>query len=522
MRSAAAPRSENSPARLVRVGVFALLACAGVAFRVWVVASPLGLVDGDEAVVGLMARAFLRGDLVAFFWGQEYGGSQEALLVAALLSLGVPARWAMELVPAALHLIAAVLVWRIGVRSSQTVLGAPDDRMGRSARPERVGGGSVWWAVVAAGVFWAGSPAVVWGSTKERGFYGFTPVCGLAVLLLVVRPLSRRSAVALGLVAGLGWWASPQILYFVVPAGAWLAWSHRDRLGELVRHLVVALPAAVVGALPWLWANVETGLASLEAAPDRRLFGAPFDVFFRYGLPMVLGLREPITLGWEVPGGVVAYGALLVGLAVVLVARPLPLRPVLLSVAAYPLVFALLPTTYYYGEPRYLHFLWPMLALVAGWALARLPAIGQVVGVVAVLALTGNGLAGMVRLEGPPGEPFEDVSPEPVDTLVLALDTLEADAAFADYWLAYRLTFETDERIVATPLQVVRDPRIDEAVRRDEHPVYVEALRCDGLVQQALTAKGIGFSVTPVARGWEVVVPDEPVLPEELAVPLGC
>lgn len=515
MLSPPALRSENSPARLWLAGVFAL---AGLGFRIWIVSSPLGLVDGDEAVVGLMARRALDGSFSAFYWGQEYGGSGEALLVAALLALRLPTRWAMELVPIGLHLGAAVLVWRIGLRT-----------VGSRA------------AVLAAGVCWACSPALLWWSTKERGFYGLTLVCGLTVLLLTLRlgcPFGGQrgdrsgvgttrgataTSVGLGSVAGLGWWSSPQILHFVVPAGLWLVWSARARFAELIRVVALALPAAVLGALPWIWANVDTGLASLEAAGDRRLFGDPFDVFFRYGVPMVLGLREPITLGWEFVGARIAYGVVLVALLGLLVWRPRPLRPVLLAIAAYPLVFAVLPTTYYYGEPRYLDFLWPLLALVAGWAIARAPLVLQAVVVAAVLAVTANGVAGMVALAGPPGEPFEDLSPESVDTLVLALDVLEADRAFADYWVAYRLTFETDERIIATPLQLVRDRRIDQSARESERPVYVEAKRCKGLVRQALTARSIDFEVTPVAGVWDVVVPEERVLPEDLAdVPLGC
>ena len=470
--------------------------------------SPLGLVDGDEAVVGLMARRALGGSFEAFFWGQEYGGSQESLLVAALLAVGVPPAWAMELVPIGLHAAAGLLVWRIGLR----VL----DRPGA--------------AVLAAGVCWAASPALLWWSTKERGFYGFTLVCGLTALLLCVvlgtsgtqrvTPSAWR-AVALGSVLGLGWWASPQILHFAVPGLGWLAWTLRRRVGELVRILALATPAAVVGALPWLWANARTGLASLEPSANRATFGDPLPIFFEYGLPMVLGLRAPITLAWELPGAEALYVGAVVALTALVTFAPPRLRPIALAVAAYPLVFALLPTTYYYGEPRYLDFLWPLLALLTGWTLSRAPHALRAVAVVAVLALTANGVAGMTELRGPPGEPFEDVSPQAVDALVLALDALDADHAFADYWVAYRLTWATDGRITATPVTDTRDRRIDDRVRDSSRPVYVEARRCDGRLQRALDQRGLAYRATPVSGVWDVVVPDEPVLPRELDLS-GC
>jgi hypothetical protein len=486
-----------------------------VVFRVWLIRSPLGLVDGDEAVVGLMARRALHGSFAAFFWGQEYGGAQESLLVAALLAVRVPARWAMELVPVGLHLGAAALVWRIGRRTI-----------------DRPGG-----ALLAATLCWAASPALLWWSTKERGFYGVTLVCGLAALLLVLRfcegppvlSTGRPSqngvgvgagvgvGVGLGLVLGLGWWASPQILHFAVPAVAWLAWSCRRRLGDLVRLLAAAAPAAVVGALPWLWANAHTGLASLEPAADRRVFGDPLPIFFRYGLPMVLGLKAPITLGWQFAGARVAYGLVLLGIVVLLVRRPVGLRPVLLAVAAYPLLFAVLPTTYYYGEPRYLDFLWPLLALLAGWALVRLPMPALAAAVVAVLAVTALGVSRMTELHGPPGEPFEDLSPVPVDDLAAALDRLDVRTAFADYWVAYRLDWETGGRIVASPVDPVRDPRLDAQVRRSPRSAFVAAVRCKGRLQEVLEARAVPFEEHRVAGVWDVVIPARRVLPEELA-----
>jgi hypothetical protein len=322
------------------------------------------------------------------------------------------------------------------------------------------------------------------------------------------------AAAGLGLAAGVGWWSSPQVLHFVVPAGLWLLWSFRRRLRELaVRVVVPGAVGFVLGALPWLWANAHTGLASFERDPNRWVFGGPYEVFFTYGLPMVLGLKAPITLGWQVVGAKVLYVAALAGIAIaVLRWRPPALRPVLLTIALYPLIFAALPTTYYYGEPRYLDFLWPLLALLAGWAVAALPHVAlRAVAVVALLALTANGLSHMVRLEGPPGKPFEDISPRPVAPLVAALDDLGVDRAIADYWVAYRLTFATNDRIRATPFAPVRSPDEDRAVRTSTRLAYVvDTGSClDERLHEQLAAGSIGF-IERTADVWRVVVPDEP------------
>jgi hypothetical protein len=484
--SAAALRSENSPARFVRAGGFAFLALfvAGVAFRVWIVLSPLGLVDGDEAVVGLMARDALHLRFSAFFWGQAYGGSLEALLVAALLALRVPGRVAMEVVPIGLHGLGAWLVWRVGLRTV-------------SARAASLG----------AGLCWAASPALVWWSTKERGFYGVTLVCGLLVLLLALRLADERvpwwEAAALGIVAGVGWWSSPQVLHFLVPAGTWLVWRLRARSLRLVP---LGLVGAALGALPWIWANVGSGFASLDRAPDRWVFGGPFEVFFVYGLPMVLGLRRPIRLVWELPGAKASYVVVLVGLvAAIALRRPRRAGIVLLAVAAYPLLFAALPTTYYYGEPRYLDFLWPLLALLGGAAIAALPHPALRAGAVAgVLALAANGVAHLTQLEGPPGQPYEDISPRPTGPLVRALDRAGIDHVYADYWVAYRLTWESHGRITATPLQPVRSTRLDGEVRRAGRVAYVTTTdSClDDVVDPATPARAVDV--------WSIRIPSRP------------
>ena len=67
--------------------LFAVAATAGVALRVWVHRSALGIPDSDEAVVGLMVDHAMRGELATFFWGQAYGGSQEVLLTTPVFWL---------------------------------------------------------------------------------------------------------------------------------------------------------------------------------------------------------------------------------------------------------------------------------------------------------------------------------------------------------------------------------------------------------------------------------------------------
>src|SRR5216110_1331008 len=87
--------------RVFEIGLAASLA-VGLLVRLAVIASPLGQIDGDEAVVGLMARhiAFL-GDRPVFYYGQPYLGSLEAFSTAPLFRIFDSSALLLKLVPTA-------------------------------------------------------------------------------------------------------------------------------------------------------------------------------------------------------------------------------------------------------------------------------------------------------------------------------------------------------------------------------------------------------------------------------------
>jgi hypothetical protein len=475
--------------------VVAAVAVAGVALRAAVVASRLGPVDADEAVVGLMARDILDGRVEAFYWGQEYGGIHEQLLVALLLAVRVPGWLAMELAPVTWAAAAAVLTWRIARRVTA------DEN-----------------AALLAGAFvWLSSGAFVWMSTKERGFYGAVLVAGLAALLCALRltaadadadagePPHRKDAFVLGLALGTGWYASPLILHLALPAGlVVLRSAGRPRL---VSRLAIIAGGAIAGALPWIAVNLRTGFASLDVPatlPDTT-YGDRLAIFFRHALPIASGLKVPFTLAWLAPAARLAYGALLVAVVAVAVLAVVQRRrtwPVALAVLAYPLLYAAFPTSYYFGDPRYLYLLWPMLAVLIVEAAARIHVAVAVAVVVAVTAVGVIDLRRMTSLPWTPDQATHDIAPLDIGPAVDALERAGDTHVYADHWLAQRITFVTDRRVVAAPLQVVRsaaDERAVAAANTDGAPVpyLVVAGSC---YDRALRARLDGAGVTYTAQ----------------------
>jgi hypothetical protein len=399
---------------------------AGIAFRVWALLLPQGALDADEAVVGLMTRGILHGTLPVFFPGQGYGGTQESFLAAPLVwAFGLDAA-PIRAVVVALWAASAILVWRIGLH----VL---DERR----------------AVVAAVLFWIWPAYFDWKSTRAHGFYGSELFLALAILLLVLRlaeGVTRRDLILLGLCLGLGLWSSPQVAIVALPALGWLVWRRRS----VLRGWPLVLPAAVVGALPWLLGNLRHDWYSLHPGRNEGPWSAHLHNLVVSTLPQALGLRLPWSFEW-LGGAVVGYllyAALAAGFVLLLVRRQRQprLTPLLLIVLAFPVFYFISPYTWLQSEPRYLTLVMPVFALLAASALTK-PAYA----LAAVVFAAALSAAGLVELQRHHVAPFRTEGVAVPADLTPALDTLRnhhIGYAFASYWIAWRITFESDLRIV--------------------------------------------------------------------------
>ena len=400
-------------------------AAAGLALRIAVWRSAFGQYESDEAVWGLMAAHAFDGRLSAFYWGQGYGGVLEVLLTGVLFLVTGPGWVALRLVPVALTAVAAVLVWRVGRR----VLGEPG-------------------ASVAAVVFWVFPAYLVWKSIRAHGFYASGLVLALLVLLLVLRLADRRSlrdAALLGLTLGVAWWQTTQIVAVALPALAWLTW----RRPAVWRDAWAAVPLAVAGALPWLVSNLRHDWWSLDIDAPAPSYLTRLRGGVNGTIPMALDLRIPFSSEWL--AGKLVSGAAYVGLAAAVAVLAWRLRRTSVSLlatvaVAYPLLYAVSDYTWLNDEPRYLVLLLPVLVL-----LLCLPVTTARRAALAVGLATALTAASFVRLDVDRYRAAADghLVPRDFAPLVDVLDRLAIRRVFGHYWITYRLTFETGERIVA-------------------------------------------------------------------------
>lgn len=477
------------PALVVIGGLVAI----GAALRIWIMAGKLGTPDSDAAITGLMARHLLEGDFRAFMWRLNYHGTISLYPVALSIKLLGSNQFALELPFALMGAGSTVVLWRIGTRFL-----------------------TPFQAVFGALTFWLWPALYVWLGLNPYLAYVPTMLLGLSVLLCVQRAVERlddardprRDWCLAGLFAGLGFWTSPNIGYFLAPAVVWLVVYHRRALRPAA---LLALPFAVLGALPWIWNNVHYGFDSLTAK-EGLATGSYLDhlgYVFTHVLPATLGMRGVLDGRWIVGAATWVNWVLYVGVLAALgfgVWRGLRRRSVAaVGLCTAPFVFAYVPfasnlVNDWIGNGRYFYFFTPFVVLT----IAQLVKPVASAAVVAVLLVIST-IWGFTRLDH-----YQDAfgAAPPLDRVIRVMERNGWHEAFGSFWITSRLTWESDEEIVGVGTDL--GPQLQEyedRVRNAKLPVYV-MFRNDEAALAALHERATAAGVTMR----EVVVDDDYVI----------
>lgn len=491
-------------------GTFLLLAVlAGLVLRLDFLFASNFVLDGDEAIVGLMAKHILDGEPVPiFYYGQHYMGSLEAILVAGLFNLFGVSSVAVKIVP----LLFSLLLIPLGYRLGREVTGEFGARVG------------------ALLVAIPPSPLVIWSSMARGGFIELV-VLGATALLLVCRwlkgsqPSLGRTA-CIGALLGLGWWVNFQVIYFVGPVGLFML-LHLLRGGRGVTrrigcHLAVGLSAFFVGSLPFWVYNIEHSFVSFEmfeGAKEGRL-GKHLSGLFSVALPAILGATRFWQADDVVRGGslivAVVYGGLLIALLVMrrreilrlcrlTVDAERPAELFLLFTVTVGAVFCASSFGFLVQAPRYLLPIYVGIFVLVGFVLDRLAHLSRtaacaLVGLILVVNL-GSSYAGGRAV---PGEPFvfhgERVSRDHTE-LIEWLEENDIRWVRTNYWIGYRLALETEERVRFRVFQEPEQERIERYITASREldtetmPLVLVPSQAR-LVARALTFQGIGYEVT--------------------------
>ena len=421
--------------RWVARSVIVLLVVVGCYEHLWV----LGHVvfNSDEAIMLLQTKSILHGHFVSFYWGQFYGAGQPYVAAPLVALLGSKA-WALRCSGVVLAATASFIVWRVAKRCIESQFLA---------------------AAIAALSFAIPSASVV----QLTYAYGFRPLTVLCVwlVILVAAKASHDSNdslwwwALLGLVAGVGWWSSPEIVWGYVPAllvigPSW--WTSRD-WSLIARSTLATALGFIAGACVWLWVTVTSHGATLkpQAAPVGHL--VRLKDFFVYVLPMVFGIRVPGSGAYTLHGALltwVVYVAMLVALTascVVALRRGGLARALGFTAAVSPIIFLLDPATWYWQDGRYAIYLAPLYLVVLGIGLEALLArrmentqgSRSIIAAALVIGCMALGLMSFHAFEKSVPTTAWFAADDGATSAAQALVGHGVTAGWADYWLAYRL-----------------------------------------------------------------------------------
>lgn len=438
----------------------------GLVLRLYLFWASQGLIETDEAVLGLQAFGIMRGQRPIFYPGQAYSSSFESYLLAVVFWIGGASPLTLKLVPFIFSLAFILLTYRLAADLHDQTVGFLSALL-----------------VAVPPLF-----LLVW-SLKARGGFIEVLALGNVVLILAGRILSEEATskqpsnlgpyvlgLILGFVAGLSLWINPLSLYYLIPTALVLL-VKRGRAHP--REIAVMALGFVLGSAPLILGNlVGEGpttssqlLGSVVPAKDFwRALGQSLRYLVEDGLLTIWGVRPPKgELGLSpglaiVPLYVISILATFYMAIKGIVARRegASILPALFLMFVPP-IFALGALTN--GNftaiipdsgllTRYLLPLYSVVPIILAHFLTRLK-IGRtklrsitLVLVALLLAvnlwsvLTADPVAAM-RSE------FDNIPwPGSIEPLITFLEAEDIRYVYTTHWLGYRLMFETGERVI--------------------------------------------------------------------------
>ena len=542
--------------RLQRFDEFALpcVLVLALLLRVYLLFTVLEPIEGDEAVIGLMAQHIRYGARTLFDYDISYHGPIESYLTAPLFALFGMNRFVLRVVPLVFSL---AFVWAVYW-------------LGNKLYDRKVGLCSALYAAIPP------SMLTIWGLKAGAG-YIVVLVLG-AISLALAADLQRRASLAKTLVLllalAVGFWVQYVMGYYIaaivlaivsgkilranpvrslIPNRSQSRHSERDegshprsvetpslRSGQAHRPApsddILKLPSLVNTLAVVLAVGVLLGachlLSLITQAPPLTDFLHSLVSLFTTAFPVLLGFLQPSVSNVLFSSQVTEKGAFYifgVGFSIaaclaVLWASAQRVREgdnlLLLFVAATVVAFGAFFTIFHVPlelvqEPRYLLPLYSAipLGILALLRMAQRPAWlwPALLGGVLTLNLWSNlTIQPALNLPYVHGKTLADYQ-----ALIGWLDAKNIRHVYADYWIGYPLAFESRERII--PFIITHGDRVGwnrhppyvAEVERSPNPAYifVEGSEDEGIFVGYLTSQNIKYkveSIAPYAIYWNL------------------
>ncbi len=444
--------------------VFILL--LGLALRLDFLMASHFVFDADEGIVGLMALHHSHGEsMPAFYYGQAYMGSLEPFLVSLLIGAGVPPLVALKVIPLLFSLILIYVLYLLGVEVA-----------GRR--------GGIYSALLAAV---APATLILW-SSKARGGFIETVCLGAMALLWTIRWMRSGERglwglALIGFVLGAGWWINNQILYFMLPIGFVVLTQVRS-FKDMVRFALIGFTSFFIGGLPFWIENFRTNFSTFRTLGGGAGKGVLKHVegFFYEALPILFGAQRYWGGRVTFEGSTLFLWILL--LSMLLVVLSLRYKQVvnlfrlrvssdggvellLLFLFSVMCVFCLSSFGYLSKAPRYLLPIYAGYFPLLAYALVsiREKYSSRLASIFLSLFLILHVLSSYSGGRALPGEPFvfkgQRVAKDHSE-LISWLEEKKIGLVRTNYWIGYRLSYETEEKVRFLMFQEPGQVRIPE------------------------------------------------------------
>jgi hypothetical protein len=426
-------------------------------------------VSNDDAILLLMARHILEGELATILWNQPYNGALDAYLLAPGLALG-PHHLVFRLYEL---LCAALLVLLAGLLA------------------RRVAGSAAGWAAAVLAAWGTPYMGLMTATGPPPNFLmplvtGFPLLVALRGLDRDAPPASARLLFGAGFVYGLGVWNSS----LAIPAAAGMAAGllvaglrpGRSGLFFLAGLVLGASPLAVARAIGASGSTVVTAASAVTAIRPRWLWMSGLSdlghaAFGLFGLQVPLVVDGPERAALPAPA-VLALGVGLI-VAIALGAWSRRALPLLGWAAALAGAFALSRRT---GpdDLRYLYGLHAPALALAGVGLARAWTFRRSLAAALGLAIVvpwGLGERELVRAWSDPAHAVRVWQVPSIDPPLRALQSAGVRSTYASLQFAGRITLESGGDVIASQAwneRIPGDPmRFRDEVDLDPRPAWV-------------------------------------------------
>jgi hypothetical protein len=534
----------------------ALLAAAGL--KVWLINSGAVPFNSDEAVVALMARHILQGELPVFFYGQAYMGSLDAFLIAAGFALFGEQVWVIRLVQSLLYLVLIACVFALGRAA-----------FGR-------------WQVGAAAAWLMAVPTVNVSlyTTISLGGYGEALLAGSLLLLIafhIRRQAERRGLGSTfpwwclwGFLSGLGFWSFGLSLVFTIPTFGYLAWllsgtgredrtaTLRDQLIKSAKFLAVLIAGFFLGSFPLWFFAIQNGpavllfelrggaIAGIEEAAGILVIGQHIMNLLLLGSTVILGMRPPWDAYWlalpMIPFVLVFWMTVAIHAFKNRPKNPYRVEKVTLGLVVLVLFFCFVFSPFG-ADPSGRYFLplaVPFALFAADMILASKERLkGWVYGLLVFLLVFHAAGTWQSVAKNPPGLTSQFYAPTRLDhgydeALIQFLRDQGETRGYTTYWVSYPLAFLSQEELIFVPAlpyhldfrYTARDNRYasyQKAVEQASSAAYITANHpaLDAHLRQRFDSLGVSWEEKALGDYRVYFALSRVVLPEEVRPPVA-